>query len=150
MTLAWGYLATISKHPPHPWSLKQHTGTTESVDNLISLLLIVEFPSLFEGAYRLGVNLRPIILSAKVEAIEDENAADTEILEDLQFPLDVTLQGEWEATQRDKQRFAGGVVGEVLGEVVRRIDSDDSPFEGGEGERKGSAGSPFIQRTDCW
>jgi len=97
-------------------------------------LLIVEIPSLFEGAYRLGVNLRPIILPAKVEAIEDENAADAEILEDLQFPLDVALQGEWEAAQRDEQRFAGGVVGEVLGEVVRRIDSDDSPFKGGEGE----------------
>lgn len=80
------------------------------------------------------MNLRPIILPAKVKAIEDENAADAEILENLQFPLNVTLQGEWEAAQRDEKRLAGGVVSEVLGEVVRCIDSDDSPFEGGKGE----------------
>lgn len=84
------------------------------------------------------------VLPAKVEAIEDENAADAKILKDVQLPLDVTLQGEREAAQRDEQWLARGVMVEVLGEVVRGIDTNDSPFESGEGEREGSAGGPFV------
>lgn len=60
------------------------------------------------------------------------------------------FQGEGEAAERDKKRFARAVVIEVVSEVVRRIDTENGPFEGSEGKRDGSAGGPFIQSTDCW
>lgn len=37
----------------------------------------------------------------------------------------------------------------VLGDVVRRINSDDGAFEGGEGKRGMTAGEPVIQGPDC-
>jgi hypothetical protein len=41
-------------------------------------------------------------------------------------------------------------VGEVLRDVVRRIDTDDGPFECGEGEGQGAGRGPIVQRADCW
>lgn len=86
---------------------------------------------------------------AKVEAIEDENAADAQVLEGLQLSLDVALEGEGEATQRDQKRFPGGMVVEVLVDVVRRIDTDYSALECGEGKELGAADGPFVQRANC-
>lgn len=89
------------------------------------------------------------VLLAKLEAIENKNTSHAQILKDLQFPLDVVLQREWETAQCDQERFAGGLVEEVLGDVVRRIDTDHGPFEGREGERLQAGRGPFIQGTDC-
>jgi len=77
--------------------------------------------------------VRPGLPLAKVEAIEDENAADAQVLEGLQLPLDVALEGEGEAAQRDQKRLPGGMVVQMVVDVVRRIDADYSALECGEG-----------------
>lgn len=85
-----------------------------------------------------------LVLFPKIQAIEDENAGHPQILVDLQFPLDVVLQREGETTQGDQERFAGRVVEEVLGDVVRGIDTDDGAFEGRERERLDAGRGPFV------
>lgn len=127
----------------------RHTSRAKSIHNLIRLLLIVKIPSLLESPYRLGSHVGSPVLLAKLEAIENKNTSHAQILKDLQLPLDVVLQREWETAQCDQERFAGGLVEEVLGDVVRRIDTDHGPFKGREGERLEAGGSPFIQGTDC-
>lgn len=72
------------------WST--HTSTTESVNYLVRLLLVVEFPGLLECAQRLGVDIGSLLSVSKVEAIEDKDTADAQVLKSLQLSLDVILQ----------------------------------------------------------
>lgn len=129
-------------------AIGDHTSVAEGIHHLVCLLLVVEFPGLFEWARRSGLGGRALILFAEFEAIEDKDAADTEVFEGLELFLDVAPQGEGESTERAQQRFPGGLVDEVLGEVVRRIDSDNGAFEGGKREGLGATHGPFIKGTD--
>ena len=74
-----------------------HTGTAKGIDDLICLLLVIEVPSLFERTRRLGS--RALLFLAEFQAIEDEDTADTKVLQDLEFLLDVRSEGERESAQ---------------------------------------------------
>lgn len=54
-----------------------------------------------------------VFLVAKVEAAKDENALDTEILQGLELFFDVGFESEGKSTERDQERFFGGVVVQV-------------------------------------
>lgn len=125
-----------------------HTGIAEGIDNLVGLLLIIELPGLLEGAHRRGRSVRAVLLFTEVKAIKDEDTTHTQVLEGLELLLDVVLQGEWEATESAQQGLAGGLVGQVLGNIVRRIDTDDRALQGGEGEGLATAIDPVVKRTD--
>lgn len=60
-----------------------HTSVAKRIHHLVSLLLVVELPGLFKSPHRLGLDARPLVPLAKVEAIEYEDAGHTEIFEDL-------------------------------------------------------------------
>jgi len=89
-----------------------------------------------------------MLLLAKVKAIEDEDTANPQVLEDLELLLDVVLQGERKATERAQQGLSSGLIGQMLGNIVRCIDTDDSALQGGEGERLAAAIDPVVKRTD--
>lgn len=125
-----------------------HTGIAEGIDNLVGLLLIIELPGLLEGAHRRGRSVRAVLLLTEIKAIKDEDTANPQVLEGLELLLDVVLQGEWEATESAQQSLAGGLVGQVLGNIVRRIDTDDRALQGGEGEGLATAIDPVVKRTD--
>lgn len=112
-------------------------------------MLIIQLPSLFKGASRLGPGLRLRIPPTKIEAVEHEDESDTQILVRLKLPLDVGFERERETTQGNEKRFTSGVMVKVLVDIVRRIDSDHSALESGEGEGHGTAGGPVIQSADC-
>lgn len=128
--------------------MKKHTGIAEGIDDLVGLLLVVELPGLLEGAYRGRPGLLAILLLAKVETIEDEDAADSEIFEGLKLLLDVALQGEWEAAQSAQKRLAGRLVVEVLGDIERGIDTDDRALQRREGKGLGAAVDPVVESAD--
>lgn len=88
--------------------------------------------------HSLMVCLRPLILLPKIQPIEDKDTTHAQVFKNLQLLLDVASQGEGETSQGDEKRFAGGGVEEMLGDVVRRINADDSPFKCGEGKRRGA------------
>jgi hypothetical protein len=92
---------------------------------------------------------RALIHFTEFEAIENEDAGDTEVFEGLELLLDIAPQGEGKSTERAQQRFPGGLVDEVLGDVVRRIDTDHGAFQGGQREGLGATHGPFIEGTDC-
>lgn len=126
-----------------------HTSVAKRIHHLISLLLIIQLPSLLKGAGRLGPGLRLRIPPIKIEAVEHEDEGDTQILVRLELPLDVGLERERKTTQGDEKRFTSGVVVKVLVDVVRRIDSDHSALESGEGEGHRTADGPVVQSADC-
>jgi hypothetical protein len=127
-----------------------HTNATECLDNLVSLLLVIQFPSILKRPNGLVLYGRSLVLLSKVQAAEDEDDGHAQILEHLKLLLNVASQREWETSECDQERFTGGRVGEVLRDVVRRIDTDDGPFESGEGEGQGAGRGPIVQRADCW
>lgn len=96
---------------------------------MVRLLLIVKIPGLLECPDRLLLHVGSLILFAKVETIEHENTSDAQILVGLQFSFNVALQCEWKATEGDQKGLARGRLEEVLRNVVRRIDTDNRPFE---------------------
>lgn len=112
-----------------------HTNAAEGIDNLVSLLLIVQLPGMLEGSDSLVVHLRSLILLSKVQTVEDKDTGHPQVLENLQLLFDIASQGERESSKSNEKRLAGRGVVEVLRDVVRRIDTDNCPFEGGEGKR---------------
>jgi hypothetical protein len=82
--------------------------------------------------------MRPLVLFPKIQPIEDKDTSNAQVFKSLQLFLDVASQGERKTSQGDEKRFAGGGVEEMLGDVVRRINADDSPFKCGEGKRRGA------------
>lgn len=104
---------------------------------------------MFKSSYRLGLQARLFVLLTKVKAIKDKNTGNVEILESLQFLFNTIPQGKWETAERYQKRLASRRLVKALGEVVGRIDTQDSSFESRERERLATASSPFIQDTDC-
>jgi hypothetical protein len=89
-----------------------------------------------------------VLLLAKVKTIEYEDTANSQTLEGLELLLDVVLQGERKAAESAQQGLAGGLVRQVLGNIVRRIDTDDCALQGGEGKGLAAAIDPVVKRTD--
>lgn len=73
---------------------RDHTNAAESIDNLVSLLLIVQLPGMLECSDSLMVHLRSLVLLSKVQTIEDKNTGHAEVLENLQLLLDIASEGE--------------------------------------------------------
>lgn len=111
----------------------KHTGIAEGIDDLVGLLLVVELPGLLEGAHGGRLCGGTVFLLAKFQAVKYKYATDAEVLEDLELLLDVAPQGEREAAQGAQQCLTGGLVDQVLGDVERRIDTDDSALYSREG-----------------
>lgn len=128
--------------------IKNHTGIAEGIDDLIGLLLVVEVPGLLEGPQRGLLSLGAILLLAELQAIEDKDATDPEVLEGLELFLDVVLQSEGEATQSAQQRLASCMIDEVLGDIERGIDTDDRALQSGEGKGLGAAIDPVVECAD--
>lgn len=106
--------------------------------------MIVKVPSLLESPYRLGLHAGSLVLLSKVKAIEDKNTSHAQVLKDVQLALDIVLQRKGKTAQCGQERLAGGMVVEVLGDVVRRIDTDHGALEGRERKGLDAGGGPFI------
>ena len=124
------------------------TSTTKCVHHLVSLLLVIEIPSLFKCPYRLRRYVGSLVLSAKVETVEDKNTCYARVLEELQLSFDIIPQGERESAKSDQEWLTGGRVEEVLFDVMRRINTDDGTFESGEWKGLRAGSGPFIQWAD--
>lgn len=107
----------------------EHTGAAKRIHHLIRLLLIVKIPGLLECPDRLLLHVGSLILFAKVETVEHEDTCHAQILVRFQFSFNIALQCEWKAAEGDQKGLARGRLEEVLRNVVRRIDTDNRPFE---------------------
>lgn len=84
--------------------IDQRTSIAKSINHLISLLLIIQIPRLFKRTRRIrppriGPYTILRILNTELKTVEDENAANAQLLELFQLSLNIRSKGKGEAAE---------------------------------------------------
>lgn len=106
------------------------TSIAKGIDNLIGMSVVVIFPSLSKGASSLRAYSHVRNRLSDLQAIKHDHGRDSNILQYLQFSLEVGFQRERETSQGAKQGLFRGMLVKVFIEVVGRMDPDCRAFEG--------------------
>jgi hypothetical protein len=78
-----------------------HTGIAKGIDHLIGLLLVIKVPRLLERTGGLSPGVGLVFSQAKIQAIEDKDACDTQVLECLQLSPNIAFKCKRKASECD-------------------------------------------------